>query len=267
MSKTVFITGGSSGIGKAIGEYLLLNNFIVFGTSRNPKKYPNSKFTLLKLDINDLNSIKHFTNNIKNKKLRIDILINNAGVGITGPMEEIPILEMKKNFETNFFGPINLINSVLPIMRNQKKGLIINITSIAGYIGLPFRGIYSAGKGALELITESYRIELKQFGIKMTNIAPGDFSTRIAESRYHSPVSEDSPYKINYKSTLHLLNQHVNKGKNPLILGKLVHRIIKSNNPKIHYKIGAPVQKFSIILKRVLPDLIFEKMLMLFYKL
>ena len=107
-------------------------------------------------------------------------MINNAGAGITGPLEETPITEMKHNFDTNFFGPIQMINVVLPYMRNQNTGLVINITSIAGYMGLPFRGIYSATKGALELITEAYRIELKEFNINMSNIAPGDFNTNIA---------------------------------------------------------------------------------------
>ena len=114
-------------------------------------------------------------------------MINNAGIGITGPLEEIPMEEMKRNFETNLFGPINMINAVLPYMRAQKSGQILNITSIAGYMGMPFRGFYSASKGALELITESYRMELKAFNISMSNIAPGDFATNIAAGRYHAP--------------------------------------------------------------------------------
>ncbi|NJW55840.1 SDR family NAD(P)-dependent oxidoreductase, partial [Salinimicrobium oceani] len=95
-------------------------------------------------------------------------------VGITGPIEETPDEEIKRAFDTNYFGPINVIKAVLPGMRKNKGGLIINITSIAGYMGLPYRGIYSASKGALELTTEAFRMELKQFNIKMTNVAPGD---------------------------------------------------------------------------------------------
>jgi short-subunit dehydrogenase len=175
--------------------------------------------------------------------------------------------EMKNNFETNFFGPIGMINAVLPSMRAQKSGLIINITSIAGYMGLPFRGVYSASKGALELITEAYRMELKPFGINMTNIAPGDFSTNIAAGRYHAPLKDNSAYQKTYGATLELLNDHVDDGEDPQILAKVVYRIMQTKHPKIHYKVGAFLQKFSIVLKRLLPDHWYERLLMSFYKL
>ncbi|MGB2385783.1 MAG: SDR family oxidoreductase [Flavobacteriaceae bacterium] len=267
MSKTVLITGGSSGIGKSIGEYLTQKGYRVYGTSRFPEKYKNSKFPIIKLDVTNPDSILNCIKELLNKVTNIDVLINNAGVGITGPMEEIPMNEMKNNFETNLFGPIGMINAVLPNMRSHQSGLIINITSIAGYMGLPFRGIYSASKGAFELITEAYRMELKTFGVCMTNVAPGDFSTNIAAGRYHAPLLENSPYKETYGTTLELLNAHVDDGEDPMILAKLVHKIIETKHPKIHYKVGAFLQKFSIILKRILPDKVFERLLMSFYKL
>jgi short-subunit dehydrogenase len=267
MSKTVLITGGSSGIGKSIGEHLTKKGYQVYGTSRSPEKYKNLKFPLIKLDVTNPRSILGCVEEILKKTQKIDVLINNAGVGITGAMEEIPITEIKTNFETNLFGPIGMINAVLPNMRSQKSGLIINITSIAGYMGLPFRGVYSASKGAFELITEAYRMELKTFGIQMTNVAPGDFSTNIAAGRYHAPLLEHSPYKETYGATLELLNDHVNSGEDPIILAKVVHRIIETKHPKIHYKVGAFLQKFSIVLKRILPDKVFECVLMSFYKL
>ena len=267
MSKTILITGGSSGIGKSMGEFLIKKGFNVYGTSRFPEKYTDSLFPILKLDVTKPDSIRACVETLLAKTNTIDVLINNAGVGITGPLEEIPMAEMKNNFETNFFGPIGMINAVLPSMRAQKSGLIINITSIAGYMGLPFRGVYSASKGALELITEAYRMELKPFGINMTNIAPGDFSTNIAAGRYHAPLKDDSPYNSTYGTTLDLLNDHVDDGEDPLIMAKIVYRIIHTKNPKIHYKIGAFLQKFSIVLKRLLPDHCYERLLMSFYKL
>ena len=267
MSKTVLITGGSSGIGKSIGEYLTQKGYRVYGTSRFPEKYNNSKFPIIKLDVTNPDSILNCVKEIVDKVTKIDVLINNAGAGITGPMEEIPIAEMKTNFETNLFGPIGMINAVLPNMRSNKSGLIINITSIAGYMGLPFRGIYSASKGAFELITEAYRMELNIFGVCMTNVAPGDFSTNIAAGRYHAPLLENSPYKETYGTTLELLNAHVDDGEDPMILAKVVHKIIETKHPKIHYKVGAFLQKFSIVLKRILPDKVFERLLMSFYKL
>ncbi|WP_158849030.1 SDR family oxidoreductase [Algibacter sp. L1A34] len=267
MSKVVLITGGSSGIGKSIGEFLKTNGFIVYGTSRNPEKYKGSKFPILALDVKDNQTIEETVATIIANEGKLDVVINNAGAGITGPIEEIPDVEIKNNFDTNFFGPINVIKAVLPQMRVQNSGLIINVTSIAGYMGLPYRGVYSASKGALELITEAFRMELKDFNIKMTNVAPGDFATNIAAGRYHAPLLENSPYKKPYGETLSLMDSHVDGGSDPNEMAKAVFSIINSKNPKIHYKVGAFMQKFSIVLKRILPDAVYEKMLMNHYKL
>lgn len=267
MSKVVLITGGSSGIGKAVGEFLQQKQYTVYGTSRSPEKYPDSKFPILELDVTIAETITKCVQELLSRENRIDVLINNAGAGITGPLEEIPEVEMKRNFETNFFGPIGVIKAILPTMRKQKDGLIINITSIAGYVGLPFRGIYSASKGALELLTEAYRMELKEFNIKMTNVAPGDFATNIAAGRYHAPVLVDSPYKETYKKSLDLMNEHVDGGEDPLLMAQTIHKIINTNTPKVHYKVGTFMQKFSIVLKRILPDKVYEKLLMNHYKL
>ena len=267
MSKVVLITGASSGIGKSIGEFLYQKGFSVYGTSRNPERVANSQFALLQLDVRNSESIKSCISEILIKSGRIDVVINNAGVGITGPLEEIPTTEIKNNFETNFFGPIEVMKAVLPQMRLQKSGLIINITSIAGYMGLPYRSVYSASKAALEIITESLRMEVKPFGIQITNVAPGDFATNIAAGRYHAPVVEGSDYEKNYSKVLDMMNTHVDTGSNPEEMAEAIYKIIKTPNPKIHYKIGAFMQKFSIVLKRVLPDKVYEKMLMNHYKL
>ncbi|NRB59175.1 MAG: SDR family oxidoreductase [Winogradskyella sp.] len=267
MSKVVLITGGSSGIGKSVGEYLQEKGFTVFGTSRNPKNYPNSKFPIVALDVTKKETIASCVSEVVEKASRIDVLVNNAGAGITGPVEEIPDEEIKRNFETNFFGPINVIKAVLPTMRNQNSGMIINVTSIAGYMGLPYRGVYSASKGALEIITESFRMELKDFNIEMTNVAPGDFATNIAAGRYHAPVLEDSPYKEKYGFSLKTMDEHVDEGNDPKQMAEAIYKIIETKSPKIHYKVGAFMQKFSIVLKRVLPDKVYEKMLMNHYKL
>ncbi len=267
MNKVVLITGGSSGIGKSIGEFLHHNGYTVYGTSRNPSRIADSLFPLVQLDVRDTLSIQNAIQEIVHKSHKIDILINNAGVGITGPVEEIPMEEIKNNFETNFFGPIELMKAVLPHMRQQQSGLIINITSIAGYMGLPYRGIYSASKGALELITEAMRMEVKDFGVKITNVAPGDFATNIAAGRYHAPVLNGSAYEVPYGNTLKLMDDHVDSGSNPNQMAEAIYAIIQDSNPKIHYKVGAFMQKFSIVLKRILPDKVYEKMLLNHYKL
>ena len=267
MSKVVLITGGSSGIGKSVGEFLTDKGFVVFGTSRTPERYTDSKFQLVALDVTDANSIKQAVETVIKTSGRLYILINNAGAGITGAIEEIPDAEIQRNFETNFFGPIRVIKAVLPQMRSQNSGLIINITSIAGYMGLPYRGIYSASKGALELLTEAFRMDIKDFNIQMTNVAPGDFATNIAAGRYHSPVLDNSPYKTPYGNTLKLMDTHVDSGKDPQLMAKAIYDIINTKHPKIHYKVGEFMQKFSIVLKRILPDKVYEKMLQNHYKL
>ncbi|GGI57870.1 SDR family oxidoreductase [Winogradskyella haliclonae] len=267
MSKVVLITGGSSGIGKSIGEFLKAKDFIVYGTSRNPNNYSDSQFPLVALDVTKPETIASCIHNVLEKEGRIDVLVNNAGAGITGPMEEIPDEEIKRNFETNLFGPINVIKAVLPSMREQKNGLVINITSIAGYMGLPYRGVYSASKGALELVTEAFRMELKAFGVHMCNLAPGDFATNIAAGRYHAPVLENSPYKKSYGDSLETMDAHVDSGGNPNEVAKVIFKIITTKNPKIHYKVGAFMQKFSVVLKRILPDKVYEKLLMRHYDL
>jgi len=267
MSKVVLITGGSSGIGKSIGTFLHLKGFTVYGTSRNPEKISNLIFPLVALDVRDKQSIVNCITQVIQKSGRLDVVINNAGVGITGPIEEIPTEEIRNNFETNLFGPIEVMKAVLPQMRQQKKGLIINVTSIAGYMGLPYRGIYSASKGALELITEALRMEVKSFGIDITNVAPGDFATNIAAGRYHAPVVQGSAYEVSYGNTLKEMDLHVEGGSNPDEMAAAIYAIIQTNQPKVHYKVGAFMQKFSIVLKRILPDKMYEKMLMNHYKL
>ncbi len=266
--KIVLITGGSSGIGKAIGVYLCDKGYTVYGTSRNPDQYADFKaFKLLALDVNDTSTIQSAVQYIEKKHQRIDVLINNAGVGITGPIEEIPEEEIFNNFKTNYFGPINVTKAVLPIMRVQRSGMVINITSIAAYMGLPYRGIYSASKAALHMTSEAWRMELSAFNIKMTTIAPGDFATNIASGRYHAPVLKDSPYENVYGKTLDLMNAHVDEGNDPTEMARIVYEIIRHDTPKVHYKVGEFLQKFSVVLKKILPDTWYEKMLRNHYKL
>lgn len=267
MSKVILITGGSSGIGKSIGEFLTQKGYKVYGTSRNPENYKNSVFPIVALDVKNVSTINNAIAEVIAAEGKLDVLINNAGVGITGPIEEIPQEQIQHNFDTNFFGPINVIKRVLPQMRKQNGGLVINVTSIAGYMGLPYRGVYSASKGALELITEAFRMEIKDFNIKMTNIAPGDFATNIAAGRFHSPVIKGSPYSEKYGGVLKAIDEDVDSGDDPIAVAKMVYKVINTKNPRIHYKVGAFMQKFSIILKFLLPDKTYEKLLLNHYKL
>jgi short-subunit dehydrogenase len=267
MNKVVLITGASSGIGHAIATFLSNKNYKVYGTSRNPKNTEDYNFELISLNVLNVDSIKSAVDYILEKENRIDVLINNAGKGITGSIEDTPTQEIKNVFETNLFGAIQVMKRVLPQMRKQKSGKIINITSIAGYMGLPFRGVYSASKGALEIISEAMNMEVQEFGIKIINVAPGDFATNIAAGRYHTPVYEGSAYKKKYQVNLDLMNSHVDGGMNPIKMAEKVFEIIETKNPKIHYKVGGFMEKFSIVLKRILPGKMYEKLLMNHYKM
>lgn len=266
MSKIVLITGASSGIGKSIALFLNEKGFKVYGTCRNPKKYNISKFSLLKCDINSISEIEDVINFIIKKESRIDVLINNAGIGITGPIEETTDEDIKSAFQTNVFGPIDIIKRCIPSMRKNNNGLIINITSVLGYFGIPYRGIYCSTKSSLEIIGEVLSMELKKFNIRVVNVAPGDFKTDIASRRIDTKLNKMSFYNTDYKESIQSANKHVNEADDPEIIAILIYKIIISKSPKIHYKVGTFIQKFSIILKMLLPDKLFEKILLKYSK-
>ncbi len=266
--KVVLITGGSSGIGKSIGLYLQSKGHKVYGTTRNLSKHSDfESFVLLELEVTDPTSIQSAVRQVLDREARIDVLVNNAGVGITGPIEETPHKEIVKAFDVNFNGPIHLTKAVLPQMRLQKSGLIINITSVAGAMGLPYRGIYSATKGAMEMVSEALRMEVKDFGIQITTVAPGDFATNIAGGRYHAPIEDKSPYRMAYGKTLNMVNEDVATAGDPILVAKKILEIINTAKPKVHYTVGDSLQKFSIFLKKILPDKIYEKLVLNHYKL
>jgi short-subunit dehydrogenase len=151
-------------------------------------------------------------------------------------------------------------------MRKNNKGLIINITSVLGYFGIPFRGVYCATKSSLEIIGEVFSMELKKFNIKVVNVAPGDFKTNIVSRRINTEISNNSFYNKEYLKSLKSANTHVENALSPEIISKLIFNIINSKNPKVHYKVGRFIQKFSIILKNILPDRLFEKILLHYSK-
>lgn len=264
----VLVTGASSGLGKSTAEFLASRGYRVYGTTRDPSRYPESgQVSLLAMDVRDEESVRKAVSELLVREGRIDVLVNNAGVGITGPMEETPYAESLGAFETNFHGPLRVIGAVLPAMRKQGAGFIVNITSIAGYMGLPFRGIYSASKAALEIATEAYRMEVAGFGIRMCTLAPGDYATNIASGRYHSPLQDESPYAAPYGKSLELMNAHVDSGNDPSEVAKKVYKIIRRAHPGVHYTVGSPMQRFSLLLKRILPGKTYERLLLKHYKL
>lgn len=267
MKQTILVTGASSGLGKSIATFLHTQGHTVFGTSRFPQNYPEIPFPLLALDVNDAGSIDLFFAELTQMTNRIDVLVNNAGVGITGAVEEVNLAALRTHFDTNFFGPLAMIQRILPLMREAKKGKIINITSIGASMGLPFRGGYSASKGALQLISEALRMEVAQFGIEVCTLAPGDYATDIASRRYYEPNTTQSPYAKIYQESLDTMDAHVDEGNDPIEVAKGVAQLIKKKSVRPHYSVGPFMQRLSLTLKKILPQKVFERLLKNHYNL
>jgi len=263
-SKVLLITGASSGIGKVSAEHLAEKGHIVYGTSRFPGSYPNPpNFTMLQMDVTDIETIDRIIEQIIEKEGKIDVLINNAGMGIAGDLEYISISKAKDQFETNFFGPLRLIKNVLPIMRNQKSGLIINISSIGGLIGLPYQNMYSATKFATEGLTESLYKELRSTNIKIVLVEPGDFKTEFTKRR---DIDKTSIKSDKFNKVIEIIENDENNGQNPIMIGKLLNKIINKSNPRLRFTVGAFDQKLAAFLKRVLPNRLFDWIIMKHYK-
>ncbi len=257
--KVVLLTGASGGLGSAIARHLSLNNYKVYGTAR--KKQSSEHYIWVPMDLSNSQSIDEAVRYVLSKEQTIDILINNAGIGTTGSIEETPVNDIKKVFEVNLFGPVALIQKVLPVMRRQQAGIIINISSIAGYTGLPLRGFYSATKSAVMRVSEALSSEVKQFNIKVIDIAPGDFRTDIAAGRLYTGTNEKSPYKADYSRILKMIDKEVEKGLNPEILGQKISKILRKKQPKLRYNVGLFLQRLTPYLLCVLSGRFFEKLI------
>lgn len=272
----VLITGASSGFGNACARHLSQKGYRVYGTSRRalfppetPRQHPGSQgFQMIPMDVRDQDSVDAGVAWILKHAGRFDVLINNAGFAMAGAVEDLSIEEIKSQFETNFFGVLRLCRAVLPHMRNQRSGRIINISSLGGIMGVPFHGAYSASKFALEGISESLRIEVKPFGIHVTLIEPGDFRTDATKNRiFPAKPAAKSPYADAAGPVVAIMAKEEQNGQPPEKLAALMEKIIRHPKPGIRYTIGRMDQQFSLIAKRLLPAGLFERMLMKYYKL
>lgn len=269
MNKVVLITGGSSGIGKAIGMYLHEKGYVVYGTSRNPDRYAHAvPFKLIALDVLDEKTITPALKQIVDTEGKLDVLINNAGIGMLGSIEDSTAEEAKEIFETNVYGILRTCQAALPHMRERKAGLIINISSIAGYMGLPYRGIYSATKASVHMITEAMRMELKPYGVKACVVDPGDFATNISDNRRVAHAGRSgSIYTKEINRIEAMINAEVAHSSDPVLMGKAIAKIIESKNPDLNYLVGKPMQKLSILVRRLVPKKWFEKIIASHYKM
>ncbi len=267
MGKVILITGASSGIGRSIAERALQNGHRVYGGGRSFSDGTKESSGLLQLqmDVTREDSVQASIHKILEREGRIHCLINCAGIGLTGPLEETPIEEARSVFETNFFGALRTIQAVLPSMRANGEGKIINIGSIGGQIPLPFRGIYGSSKAALEAMSYSLSMEVRSFGIDIYSIHPGDFSTNINKNRKVLPLGADSPYRSLSDKAQKVIEDEVDKGSDPAIIAELVEKILDGKKKRGHYRAGKAVQKIIPFLRKILPGGFFERQVMRFY--
>jgi short-subunit dehydrogenase len=271
MHQVALITGCSSGIGYETALMLARNGFHTFATMRNTKKLDPLEEIIKKerldlnvreLDVNDDRSIENTINCVKKEANRIDVLINNAGYGLVGFFEDLTLDEIRNQFETNFFGVLNITKKIIPIMRLQKSGIIINVSSGAGQVGFPGISAYVSTKFAIEGFSESLMYELFPYGIKVVIIEPGVIKTNFFRNCIVSEHSmkKSSPYSRSldkFQKNVELMQEHATS---PIDVAKVILQVLGNNEPKQRYIVGNDV---AMILeaKKNLSDIEFKKMM------
>jgi NAD(P)-dependent dehydrogenase (short-subunit alcohol dehydrogenase family) len=245
--KVALVTGSSSGIGYETALLLARNGFDTFATMRNMNKSKeitevskreNLPLRLVQLDVNDDKSVTDAINNILKEKKSIEVVVNNAGYGLMGSVEDSSLDEIKAQFETNFFGAIRVMQRVIPIMRKQGSGTIVNVSSIAGRIGFPMGSAYVSSKFALEGLSESISYELKQFGIKIILIEPGVIKTKFALVTPKKAVNTNSSYSQLMNKLEENLFSTIANGTSPKEVASVILRSITEESPEHRYLVG-----------------------------
>jgi NAD(P)-dependent dehydrogenase (short-subunit alcohol dehydrogenase family) len=244
------VTGSSSGMGFETALLLARTGFHTYASMRNLEKSKNiteiastEKLPLqvVQLDVNDYRTVKDAIHKIAAEKKRIDVLVNNAGYGVFGSLEDLSIEEIKAQFETNFYGVIRVTQQVLPVMRKQNTGTIVNVSSVGGSIGLPVLSAYHSTKFALQGLSESMSYELEPFGIRVVIIEPGVIRTNIMNSNVSAKKALDpkSPYfSLMQKVENHFKSMMENASSPPEEVAKVILQAITSANPQLRYTVG-----------------------------
>jgi NAD(P)-dependent dehydrogenase (short-subunit alcohol dehydrogenase family) len=268
MKKVILITGVSSGFGKQTARILAAQGHIVYGTVRkDTAKEDNVNY--LKMDLADHDSVKRAVLAVAENEGRVDVLINNAGMHTGGPVETSPLENIKLQMDTNFLGMVHVTREVLPLMRKQGGGTIVNFSSIGGLMGLPFQSFYSAGKFAIEGFSEALRMEVRKFNINIVVINPGDFHTSNSANRrnFLAPATEGDPYFGQFHKSLAVIEKDESNGWEPEVLARKIVKITNLKNPHQRYIIASFEQKLAVILKYILPGKIFSMILEDHYKI
>lgn len=246
-NQVALVTGSSSGIGYETALILARNGFDTYATMRNMNKSKeitevakreNLQLRALKLDVTDDSSVINAISNILNEKKSIEVVVNNAGYGLMGSIEDSSLDEIKSQFETNFFGAIRVMQRVLPIMRKQRAGTIVNVSSIAGRIGFPMGSSYVSSKFALEGLSESMSYELEQFGIKIILIEPGVINTNFSFVKPEKILETNSSYSQLMNKIQENLVSTIANGTSPKEVATVILRAITDENPERRYLVG-----------------------------
>jgi len=259
-------------MGRATAIFLAQNNFIVYAGTRDTQKLQDIKdknIIPITLDITNSDNIKYAIDLIYAKHKHLDILVNNAGYGLVSTLEDVSEEEMFSQFNINVFGVIRVTKAVIPIMRKNQDGIIINISSFLGKIGLPLLSLYNSSKYAVEGITDSLRYELRDFNIRVHSIMPGFFDTNFARDNLATnkkTFDENSPYANMVSNLAPVIVKQINSGNNPQDVGKMILDIIQNDNFPAHATIGEKAQKF-IPMKKELSDEDFERRVRDYYNL
>jgi len=262
--QVVLVTGASSGIGACCAAHLAANGFCVYGGSRSPVIAPGVE--PLTLDVADDASVTRAIETILAREGRLDALVNNAGFGIAGAIEDTSIDEAREQFEVNFFGVLRMCRAVLPIMRERNAGYVVNIGSIGGLIAIPFQGFYSASKFALEGLSEALRLEVGPLGIHVVLIEPGDHRTSFTQNRRSTRGSEvGSPYRDRFERAIARMASDEQGGPSPEGIARLLHKILNHPHPRLRYTVGPAAQRAAVWIKRAMPYAVMEKIMQDYY--
>lgn len=267
MKKVALVTGASSGIGKETAKLLVKEGFIVYGAARRIEKMAELKaygIKLLVMDVTDEDSMVKGVDEILRNENRIDVLVNNAGYGSYGALEDVPLSEARYQFEVNIFGLARLTQLVLPTMRAKRSGKIINVSSIGGSLGEPHGSWYHATKFAVEGLSDSLRMELKQFGIDVVVIKPGAIITE-----WNTIARENMKKVSGHTAYGNLVGKHVKMferadgkmGSHPIVIAKVIKKAALARNPKTRYADGG-CAKLILFVRRILSDKMFDKMML-----
>jgi NAD(P)-dependent dehydrogenase (short-subunit alcohol dehydrogenase family) len=273
-SRVVLITGASSGIGKACAEFLHARGHRVYGTSRRaawPDGVANAppapgELVLLPLDVTSDESVARAVAFVLQREGRLDVVVNNAGFGVAGAVEDTSLEEAHEQFETNFFGTVRVCRAALPAMRRQGGGCIVNVSSIAGRIGIPFQALYSASKFAVEGYTEALRMEAAPHGVRVTLVEPGDFRTGFTGNRRLVRGPATAAYRDRQARALAVMEHDETHGATPESVARLVDRIVRLRSPRLRYAVGPFSETVALALKRVSPARLFERGVAAYYK-